>query len=91
MIVPATRRYLTEEEIAALRPGDRTHVDSRLGGSFCVSFEGFEGDKLVFKNRSLGWEDDPLYRWTVDETRKQVYDLIPENRAFRQSDSGQGR
>lgn len=90
MIVPAVRRYLSEEEINALRPGDLTHTDSHLGGSFRVSFEGFDGDKLIFKNRSQGWEEASIYRYTMDEVRKKIYDLVPENPAFRQSDTTQG-
>ena len=47
MNYPSVPRYLTEEEVAALREGDRANVDSHLGGSFSVRFEGHEGDKSV--------------------------------------------
>ena len=83
MIVPAVRRSLTEEEVAALRPGDMHHVDSGLGGSFRVGFVGHEGERYVFENISAGWQTYGPYRYTLDEVRQKVYDLVAENPAFR--------
>lgn len=84
MIVPAIPRYLTPAEIAALQVGDRHHVDSGLGGSFRVEFTGQEDERYCFANVSAGWERFGPYRLTVDEVRRQVYDLIAENPFFRQ-------
>jgi hypothetical protein len=83
MIVPAIPRYLTDEEIAALRPGDVHHVDSGMGGSFRVRFAGREGDQFVFENISDGWETFGPYCYRRDDIRQRVYDLIAENPAFR--------
>jgi hypothetical protein len=83
MIVPAIPRYLTEAEVASLRTGDVHHVDSGMGGSFRVRFVGHEGGRFVFENISDGWERQGPYRYTYDEVRRHVYDLIAENPAFR--------
>jgi hypothetical protein len=88
MIVPAIPRYLTEEEVAALRPGDVHHVDSGMGGSFRVRFAGHEGSQFSFDNISDGWENHGPFRYTYDEVRQHVYDLIAENPAFRTNRTG---
>lgn len=83
MIVPAEPSYLTEADVAALRPGDTHHIDSGLGGAFKMRFEGHEGDRYVFRNISPEWEQWGLIRYTCDEVCQQVYDLVPSNPAFR--------
>ncbi len=83
MIVPAVPRYLTEEEVAALRPGDVHDIDSGLGGSFSVRFEGHEEDQFVFRNVSPGWEQWGSVRYTFDEVRQRVYDLVAANPTLR--------
>jgi hypothetical protein len=85
MIVPAVRQYLTEQEVAALRPGDAHRVDSGMGGSFRVRFVGQEADRFVFENISEGWERHGPYRYTFDEVRRNIYDLIAENLAYREA------
>jgi hypothetical protein len=85
MIVPAVRQYLTEQEVAALRPDDAHRVDSGMGGSFHVRFVGQETDRFVFENVSEGWERQGPYRYTFDEVRRNIYDLIPENPAYREA------
>jgi hypothetical protein len=84
MIVPAIRQHLSEADVAGLRPGDLHHIDSGLGGSFRVRFAGHENDHFIFENISTGWETWGPYRYTFDEVRQQVYDLIAENPAYRE-------
>ncbi len=84
MILPAVRQHLTEEDIAALRPGDIHHVDSGLGGSFRVRFVGHEADRFIFENIADGWQTQGPYRYTFDEVRQKVYDLVAENPHFRE-------
>lgn len=85
MIVPAIPRHLSEEDTAALRPGDVHHVDSGLGGSFRVRFDGHDDDRFVFANVSPGWESQGPYRYTFDEVRENIYDLVAENPHLRES------
>ena len=82
MIVPAIPRYLTEADVAALRPGDRHHIDSGLGGSFTLEFLRHEGNEFVFQCVSKGWESMGIFKYTFDEVRENVYDLIAENPNF---------
>lgn len=88
MIVPAVPRHLTEEDVAALRPGDRHNINSGLGGAFTLEFVKQEGDRFVFKCVSAGWESIGIFKYTFDEVRESVYDLIAENPSFRKQDCG---
>lgn len=83
MIVPAIRRYLDETDVAAMRTGDMHHIDSGLGGCFRVRFVGHSDDHFIFENISGGWETWGPYRYTFDEVRQQIYDLVAENPAYR--------
>ena len=84
MNYPAVPHYLSEEEVAALREGDRANVDSGMGGSFSVRFEGHEGDKFVFNNVSPDFENWSAYRLTMDEVRERVYQLVIDPRYARE-------
>ncbi len=84
MIYPAVPRYLTEEEVAALRKGDHANVDSGLGGSFSVRFEGHEEDKFIFNNVSPDFENWSEYRFTFDEVRQRVHQLVIDPRYARE-------
>ncbi len=84
MIVDAEASYLSEEDVAALRVGDTHHIDSGLGGAFKMRFDGHEGDRFVFSNVSPGWEGWGVFRYTIDEVRQHVYDLLPSNPTFRE-------
>jgi hypothetical protein len=83
MIVPAIPRYLNEEDVACLRHSDVHYIDSGLGGSFRVRFVGHRDDRFVFENISGGWERHGPYHYPFDEVRRQVYNLVAENPAFR--------
>ena len=76
MNYPTVPRYLTEQDAAALREGDYANVDSGLGGSFTVRFEGHEGENFVFKNVSPDFENFGEFCYTFDEVRQRVYQLV---------------
>jgi len=76
MNYPTVPRYLTEQEVAALRKGDHANVDSGLGGSFSIRFEGHKGDRFVFHNVSPDFENFGEFCYTFDEVRQRVYQLV---------------
>jgi Golgi nucleoside diphosphatase len=84
MNYPTVPCYLTEQEVAALRAGDHANVDSGLGGSFSVRFEGHEGEQFVFNNVSPDFESFGEYRYTMDEVRQHVYQLVIDPRYARE-------
>lgn len=83
MIVPAIPQPLTESEIAVLKPGDKRHVDSGMGGSYQVAFIGKEEGKYVFEDCDAERRAWGRYRFTIDEVRQQVYRLVAQDPYFR--------
>jgi len=84
MNYPTVPRYLSEDEVTALREGDHANVDSGLGGSFSVRFEGHEDDMFVFNNVSPDFENFGEFRYTFDEVRQRVYQLMIDPRCARE-------
>jgi len=81
MLVPAKRRYIKLLEIEHLKPGDNWHVDSGIGGSFTVAYEGVGNDgKHILNSSTKGWSNS--YQFTNEELLKNVYDLVPDEYAF---------
>ena len=76
MNYPTVPRYFTEQEVAALRVGDHANVDSGMGGSFSVCFEGHNHEHFVFKNVSPDFENFGDLCYTLDEVRERVYQLV---------------
>ena len=83
MIVPAIPQPLAEAEIVALKPGDKHHVDSGMGGSYRVQFIGQEEDKYVFEDCDAERRAWGRYRFTMEEVRRKVYRLVAQDPYFR--------
>lgn len=78
MLVPAIKEYLTVTAMQSLPVCEKLHIDSGLGGSFTVVYQGVEDNKMVFT--LIHPELKPRnFRYSVETAVKEVYQLVPES------------
>jgi len=76
MLVPAKRDFLTPQEVASLRKGSTSHIDSSLGGAYDVEIVAIKQGSINVKITNI---DHEHYRSIpIDTAHNVFFNLVPD-------------